>query len=389
MEASQVYSKRQNIIVVGIIGFINALFILKYLDRYVHHAEIYTLSPILVLLGLGYLVWGKRKVHVTNTFLLLITGVFALAFITALQLIPAAKLNVDRWSVIYSFWQTAFQGKYPYSAQSHMGNFPGPLPVYFILALPFYAVKEIGYMPLLASICFIVYILKRGKNESSDYSFTVLVLLASPCIYWEIVARSTLFFFSFLWLIYADWFLNKGLNDKKHVIRAGLIGGLLLSTRFIYAMLLALWAVYSWRSGKSILRIMGWGTIIVIVFAATIIPLWLIFPTEFAQFNPFKTESSAFVPFAYNFIFIGIAIACAFLCKNNQSTLFFSGITMFLIILLYFGFHISRDGWNNTLTNSYHGYLLYFILPFPFLISQSAFRIEATLGRILIKSGIN
>jgi hypothetical protein len=374
MESTQLYSKRQNIIVVGIIAFINALFILKYLARYIHHAEIYTLAYI-ILLGLGYLVWEKKKVHISNTFLLLLAGVFTLAFITTLQLIPAEKLNVDRWSVIYSFWETAFQGKYPYSAQSHMGNFPGPLPVYFILALPFYAIKEIGYMPLIASICFILYVLKKGKTESSGYSFPVLILLTSPCIYWEIIARSTLFFFSFLWLIYAEWFLNKGLSDKKNVAIAGLIGGLLLSTRFIYAMLLALWAIYSLRSAKSIARIVVWGAITIIVFSATILPFWLIFPTEFAQFNPFKTESSSFVPFAYNFIFMGIAVLCSFLCKNNQSTLFFSAITMFLVILLYFGYHSSRDGWDNTLTNSYAD-ISYFILPFPFLLASLRFELR-------------
>jgi hypothetical protein len=367
MESTQLYSKKQSRIVDAIIAFINALFLLKYLPRYVHHSEIYIIA-YLGLISMAYWAWENKKVHVSNTFLLLLIGLFTLAFITALQLIPAAKLNVDRWSGIYSFWQTWFKGNYPYNSLSHLGKYSGPLPVYFLFALPFYALKEIGYMSLLASVLFILYLVRLGKRENSDFSFAILVLLMSPCIYWEIIARSTLFFFSFLWLVYAEWFLSRELKDKKSIYLSGIIGGLLLSTRIIYAMLLCMWAVYIWKRLKSIKQIVLWGIIVALVFAATILPFWLIYPNDFIQHNPFTVESS-YVPFSYNFIFLAIVVIGGILCKNKQSVLFLCGLSLFLIILIYLAYHVFRDGWDNALANSYVD-ISYFIIPFPFLIAS-------------------
>jgi hypothetical protein len=325
-------------------------------------------------MGIAYWAWENKKVRISGPFLLVLTGLFTLAFITALQLIPAAKLNVDRWSGIYSFWQTWFSGKYPYNSQSHLGKYSGPLPVYFLFALPFYAIKEIGYMPLLASVLFNLYLIRMGKKENSDYSFAIVVLLMSPCIYWEIIARSTLFFFSFLWLIYAEWFLSMELKDKKNIYLSGILGGLLLSTRIIYAMLLCMWALYMWKRLKSIKKIIAWGLIVALIFAATILPFWLIYPNDFIQHNPFTVESS-YVPFAYNFIFLAIVVIGGFFCKNKQSALFLSGISLFLIIFTYLCYHIFQDGWGNALTNSYAD-ISYFIIPFPFLIASLRFELR-------------
>ena len=376
MALTQTYKRKNNIIAAGIVVLINALFILKYLARYVNHAGVYAML-YMVIAAFGYWLWANGKVKLTRGSVLSLTALFALAFMVALQILPATKLNVDRWSVIYSFWQTAFNGQYPYNSQSHMGNFPGPLPVYFIMALPFYAVKEIGYMPLLSCLLFVGYIFKRGKRENSDYSFTLLLLLASPCIYWEIIARSTLFFVSLLWLIYMEWLLSKQLSDKKHLLFSGVLGGLLLSTRFIYAVVLSIAAIYLWRRDKNLRRIILWGIVSIVVFALTIIPLWFVFPTEFVQYNPFHTEASAFVPFAFNFLFLAIALCCGLLCKSDRSVAFLSGISLVLIVLTYFTYHIILDGWDNAFTNSYAD-ISYFIMAIPFLLISIVAEPEST-----------
>jgi hypothetical protein len=290
-----------------------------------------------------------------------------LAGFLILRYIPVESLHVDRWSVIYSFFTELRNGHYPYGAISNMNNSPGPLPVYFLISYPFYLAHEIGYTPILALGLFVYYIIRRQKGENVDSSFAIFLLLISPFIYWEILARSTIFFFSLSWLIYSEWLLKKGMNNWVTVLISGIIGGLLLSTRFVYVVLLCIYGIYLLRKKIKLSYLMGWGVIVLITFALTILPFYLRFPTEFVRSNPFHTESSAFMPFEFNFLIIPIAIGCGVLSKNNIQVVFLSGIALFTTVLIYFLYRIRIDGWINAFYNS-SADISYFILPIPFLL---------------------
>jgi hypothetical protein len=53
-------------------------------------------------------------------------------------------------------WDNYFSGEYVYFAKSNFGNPPGPMPFYYVLALPFYAVGELGYFSLLGIVVFVL-----------------------------------------------------------------------------------------------------------------------------------------------------------------------------------------------------------------------------------------
>ena len=100
-------------------------------------------------------------------------------------------MHVDRWSVIASFWDNYFNGKYVYFAQSFDGNYPGPMPFYFILALPFYIIGELGIFSVLGIFVF-MFLMKNKKN--SNITSMYFILTASSIFYiWEVCSRSNIF----------------------------------------------------------------------------------------------------------------------------------------------------------------------------------------------------
>jgi len=352
--------------IVAVIGFTNALFLGKYLVRYTNYT-IPVILVYLVALAAIYRVWNKGANTIPISAVFLSLALVCVGSVVGFSRFPVEKLNVDRWSVIYTFFDALKSGTYPYGVRSNMSNLPGPLPVYFVMAYPFYLLKEIGYMPLLALVLLTVYLVKKGKKENTDYTFALFILMFSPFMLWEIFARSTVFFVSVLWYIYADWLLTKGIDKPRNLILAGLFGGLLLSTRFIYVLLLGLYGIYFIKQKVKLPRIILWGFVTLLALLITLLPLYILYPTDFIKSNPFQTESLSYIPFWLNFLFPILALGMGFLAKDNRQAIFFSGMVLLLVVALYFGFHIVKDGWTNTFYMSFAD-ISYFIIPIPFLL---------------------
>lgn len=249
-----------------------------------------------------------------------------------------------------------------------MSNLPGPMPFYFLLAYPFYLLKEIGYMPLLALIAFCLYQVNKGRKNNEDHSFALLLLLCSPFMIWEIFARSTVFFVSVLWYIYADWLLSKQVTENKNkFLLSGFVGGVLLSTRFIYVLGIVLYGIYFLKQKVKVGRLIIWGATMLAGLLITLLPLYILYPKDFLQSNPFQTESLSYMPFWVNFLFPFMALGLGAIVKNKVQVIYLSGMVLLWVVALYFGFHIFKDGWNDTFYNSYAD-ISYFIIPMPFLL---------------------
>lgn len=115
-------------------SLINILFAVKYFSRYTSYyvwmvAILCIFHTLLFYKGKELLQFIRRK----DTFIGILWLVcFCIGCIFVWDKIPVESLNVDRWSVITSFWDQYFNGQYVYYAQSHLGNYPGPMPFYFI-----------------------------------------------------------------------------------------------------------------------------------------------------------------------------------------------------------------------------------------------------------------
>ncbi|MDK2773252.1 MAG: hypothetical protein KYX68_13675, partial [Flavobacterium sp.] len=150
--------------------------------------------------------------------------------------IPLENLKIDRWSVTSSFWDNYFKDLYVYNAKSFDGNNPGPMPFYFIIMLPFYFLKEYSYITVIA-----IFLLYSKIRKSKERELFTILVISSVYIYYEIIARSNIFFNSTLILISLFYFFNK----NKSIVLNGIIFGLLLSTRNVFVIVYGITFLFS------------------------------------------------------------------------------------------------------------------------------------------------
>jgi hypothetical protein len=356
------------IISITLLIAINLLFINKYLSRITEFAVI----GIFIMLIIYIAIWiAKDKIKLSdkrcNRLNKSAILVFLVLSIIAFKTITPESLIVDRWSGISSFWEASFNHEYPYFSISHLGHLSGPMPVYFILALPFYLLGEIGYMSLFALFLFIFFI-EKMKISATVKLWSSLFLMGSAYLLWEIVCRSTIFFNSIIILGCIIWFnsINKNENRKSLYVWAVAIG-LFMSTRTVFAIPVIISSLAALRKNEVSIKNM----IIIVLIAGTVffitfLPFLIIFPEKFFQFNPFMLQSSYLMPFHFSVCFLILAIGTSFLCKSGNDDYFYSGLVLFLTILGYFIYHIIKNGFTSAYYDSYSD-ISYFILCAPFL----------------------
>lgn len=342
---------------------INFLFGIKYLSRITKYY-----IPISLIIVIVYFVFFKSKkyllkyqshLQILNYFLILS---YILFFMFIFNKISQQSLNVDRWSVISSFWDNYFSNNYVYFAKSHMGNPPGPMPLYFILALPFYLIGELGYFSLLGIVIFYI-LLRSTKTNIVEQSNSILLILCSLFYLWEVTCRSNLFLNSTLILFVLVYYFK-----NKNLLFSAILIGLSLSTRNVLVIPFIISFIYELKN-KSInikqLTIMG--VISLLTFGLTFLPFVFNHLEDFKLVNPFIIQSSALMPFELTLIFIGLAFGFGLLCKNELDIYFYSGLLLFLTIVGYYIYHFSISGFYNSFFNSVAD-ISYFILCLPFAI---------------------
>ncbi len=344
----------------AVIVFINLLFFYKYIDRLTHFTSAFTALYLILI------IWFLKK-QIFNKFFNNKTKYIAISFLLFLAVfihyyVDIHNLNVDRWSVISSFFEQLEQAKYPYFAHSHLGNPPGPMPFYFFIAFPFYST---GFYVLLSVLGYLLFVWLIDFKLKSSYQI-ILLLLLSPFLYWEIVSRSNLFTYSFFVVITLLFFLNKYRPFLRYLV--SFILGLLLATRSVYILvLIILYLSLLWQKKISFKELIYNGIFLTLGFALPFIPLIAWFPHKFFVLNPFMIQSGFLIPVYYIGFFIVIAVILSFFVKDNKDIFYYSGISLFLSILIYFFYHIFKVGFINAYINSIAD-ISYFILSVPFLL---------------------
>jgi hypothetical protein len=355
--------------------FVNFIFSVKYLSRITE----YYLPVSIAILIIYIFIWKYRRriesvsphLKAINIFLL---AIFFLGNFLVFRSIPVANLNVDRWSVITSFWDTYFAGEYAYFAKSNMGNEPGPMPFYFVLALPFYFLGELGYFSALGILVFLA-ALQLARIPIQFRTISIVLLLSSVFYLWEIASRSNIFVNGALVLfVLVAMFRTREFTTKK-IIYLGILLGLAVSTRNVFVIPFLIGILYALRSGRfGFMQFVVLGMVSIAVFALTFLPFVWNHVDDFAKMNPFIIQSTFLIPFSYTLGFIAMAILAGFLCRSAQDVYWYSGIVLFLSIAIYFGYHILLFGFDQAFLGSIAD-ISYFIFCLPFamfhLISPS------------------
>ncbi|RRA96740.1 hypothetical protein [Paenimyroides viscosum] len=344
---------------------VNFLFTYKYLERFT------TWAPLLTIIISLLYIFLYRNTKLLKFITKKIEISFIVAFIIMCLLIwkkiPIETLNVDRWSVITSFWDSYFTNKYAYFAKSFAGNPPGPMPFYFILALPFYLVSELGFLSIIGVLLF-YWLMWYKKVNSITRIFILLLILSSFFNLWEVICRSNIFFNASLVLGSLIYILNQKIFTHKTLVISGIFIGLLISTRNIFVISYIICFLYLWRTKAIQFKQLAFlGIISLLIFSLTFIPVVYGHFEDFKQMNPFIVQSTFLIPFEYTILFVLIAIGTSFLCKNRNDVYFYNAVVLFISIFIYLIYYIFLQGFTQAFTESTVD-ISYFIFCIPFAL---------------------
>lgn len=276
------------------------------------------------------------------------------------------QLQVDRWSVISSFWQWVNEGKYPYLATSHMGNHPGPLPIYFIITWPFLKIGELGLFTLVGFVTLSIFL--YFKSTIQNVNIGLFILIVSIALVWELVARSTIFTNAILFLLGVHWFLVIDLKNKKQLIISAALAAMLLSTRTIFVIPLIIFGMYKLKiNSNNFKNLVTWSMFIVSFFALTFIPFMICYPDNFWQTNPFTVQSEQLLPIYFTPLIILLSTLFGWLSKKSIDVIFLSGIGFVLTFVIYFIYVASITSLYNAFFNSTAD-ISYLLFSVPFLL---------------------
>lgn len=347
---------------------VSFLFSAKYLYRVTPFAGI--ISLVITLLYL--LLWNKRNhlfpnKEIAKKIVIAALIIFVGGSFYVFKKIPVETLNVDRWSVITSFWDSFFNGEYVYFAKSNMSNYPGPMPFYFIMALPFYFISELGYFSILGVLVFYFLIEKTIRNRTLKSITIILILMNIPYL-WEVACRSNIFLNGTLVLGVLILFVKQKEFNYKNSLAIGILIGLVLSTRNVFVIPFIIAFVYCLKTKKITIRqTVIIGAITVLTFCLTFLPFVWNYFAEFKTMNPFIIQSDVLIPFQYTLLFILASFVAGFYCKNDNEIYFYSSLILFNSILIYFLYWIMLRGFEETFTKSAAD-ISYFILCLPFAL---------------------
>ncbi len=245
-----------------------------------------------------------------------------------------------------------------------MGNYPGPMPFYYILALPFYLTGELGYFSLLGIFPFLL-LLRSTKTPVVLQTVYIVWLLSSFFFLWEVLCRSNVFLNGSLVLI-SIVYLFYSIENKKAILWNGVFIGLMLSTRNVFVIAYAIAFLYILRHTLlSLVQLFYIGIVTVLVFALTYVPFVYGHWEEFLQMNPFIIQSDYLMPAWLSVSCVTLSLFSFFLLKRKSDVYFYSGVSLFLTISVYFVYHVLTPGFVEAYFNSSVD-VSYFIMSIPF-----------------------
>jgi len=277
-------------IVILLIISINFIFSYKYAARVTNYALYITIVYSLIIFWSANYILRKKNI-LNKQILYSLIGLYVAIIIITFVMTDPSKIKVDRWSVITSFWDGAISGIFPYQTKSHLGCYPGPCPFYFILALPFYFIGEIGYFSLMGLFVMLIDINLFFKDDYHKKVATIFLLLSSLAILWEMIARSTLLINSALILLYLMWMVRNKNHSFRHYAIMGFVGGLLLSTRGIFIIPIILCCAYCFLKPWRLKELFIFGSLLMVGFIITILPFILWDYQLFIKYNPLTLQS--------------------------------------------------------------------------------------------------
>ncbi|MDP4237928.1 MAG: hypothetical protein Q8904_00465 [Bacteroidota bacterium] len=374
--------KRQ-LIPISLYLFVNGLFVFKYFSRAgvdpLVSLSIYIVS-ILIALFSFYSLADKisEKTYKVTYWSILI--VMVLIIIGALVFIDPYSIRVDRWSALSFFWDNFLQGKYPYSAHTHVSltNYPSPFPLWHAINFPFYLMGDVG-IGLIFFLILTVYFVRYFFSSYRKSILFIIMLCFSPAYWWEVAVRSDALNNAFLVFILILWLTKSGRSISNSFFLIAIVCGLISSTRLTAIIPLALYFFKPYLQLPCKQKIV-FLTVVLATFSLVFSPFvfWDTNTWIFFTRNPFMSQADK----GNIYIFISmIILGCimALQWKNIQQFFNITSLFIFIFMLLSQIGLIYADGAKNNLFSDYICDISYFslLLPYCLVSLENNFTIES------------
>lgn len=343
---------------------INILFILKYGLRYFSWSSsvLISIAYICFILLFFYLF---KKVNFKVIFLPLVVAFLLLVLLQ--YYIDPYQLQVDRWSAIHNFLKNLFSGIYPYSAQTHLGGYGSPFPIWQLLHIPFYWLGNVGLSVFITVVVFIDAIRRLFDIKRAVFAFALLVL--SPAFVYEVTVRSDLMTNFLLCAGLIMYFVHYKISLDNHFCFLAIFFGLVASTRLSAVIPFGVYFLYDFiRLGfrrQSLLILIS-----LIVFVSTFIPffLWDGEMLLFFEYNPFVLQSrQGNITDFIVFIPIGIWLSLSWKGSFSKYSFHTALLLILLVVITFIHNMYINNNWYELFESAYD--ITYFNMSLPFLIT--------------------
>lgn len=346
---------------------INSLFVLKYGQRAL------PLSLVYCILGLYWVTvalvfkFRERLTRFMSFKAQLCIIIAALILLACCQsLIDPFSIKVDRWSAIHNFIYNLFHGIYPYSANTHLGGYGSPFPVWQFFHIPFFLIGNVGLSFILGTILFLDSIRRQFNKEISFQCFVLLFI--SPAFIYEVLVRSDLITNFLICAAIITYFYKYNITLSRNLILVGVITGAMASTRISTLIPIIIYYFPEFIKLK-LKKQLIFSLIVVSVFLLTFLPflLWDGEMLLFFEYNPFVLQTRQGNPIDF-LLFVPLGIYLSLSCKDNIKKYFFNTscmLTFFVLITFVHNMYI-YENWDQLFEPFYD--ITYFNMALPFLI---------------------
>lgn len=346
---------------------INSLFILKYGLRIVPLSfamAACVFYAIFILVALNFFRWITERV--SHTVLFSVMAVLLSVLVIVQVSIDPYQLRLDRWSAIHNFLHNLFRGIYPYAAQTHLGGYGSPFPVWQLFHIPFYLLGNVGLSFFCVVGLFVDSIRRVFGTRQAMVAF--LLLLSSPAFVYEVVTRSDLMTNFLLCSAIIFYMYHCRFSFRQHYVWISLVIGLMASTRLSAVIPFAVFFFSNYLKSGYRCQLLS-ALIVVLVFALSFLPflLWNGEMLLFFEYNPFVLQSrqgnlSDFLLF----IPLGIWLAMTWRGDINRYAMHTALLLVLLVVVTFVHNMYMNGNWDALFQPSYD--ITYFNMALPFLI---------------------
>jgi hypothetical protein len=344
---------------------VNSLFVVKYAARtMVPYPFAIVVYALLLLFWLSMMAYITGRPQITRISWYVASVVVVTGILIALVIkIDPYTISVDRWSALHNVLANVFDGHHPFTAKTHLGNQAAPFPMMYFIALPFYLLGDVGYLPIA---CFILVSLIVAKSSGIDAALWMNgLLIISPAFWYEGAVRSDLMSnFLLVALVMYVGMRRKRFSFAGNFMLAVVIG-LMLCTRGVTALpLIVFYGYYLKRvnAQEGLMMVVLSGIAAILPFLPFALWDWKLF---FAL-NPALLQADK-TPWIVQIAAMAAVLYAAFKVKTESGVFNSAFFILFSLMAITFCLKLHKIGWDSAVRHSIFD-LTYLSISLPFFL---------------------